>query len=73
MVKQITNINWLVSNWNTANSIKVVLPKARTVNHERAMDGGLLLIFTPKLGIMSMKHLRGHIGNLRWQIYLLQR
>ena len=30
----------------TANSVKVVLPKARTVNHERARDDGLLLIFT---------------------------
>ena len=41
----------------TANSIKVVLPEALTVNYERARDDGLLLIFTPKLGIMSTKHL----------------
>ena len=34
----------------TANSIKVVLPKALTVNYERARDDGLLLVFTPKLG-----------------------
>ena len=57
----------------TANSIKVVLPKALTVNYECTRDDGLLLIFTPKLGIMSAKHLRDHIGNLRRQIYLLQR
>ena len=62
-----------VFNSVTANSIKVVLPKASTVNYERARDDGLLLIFTPKLGIVSLKHLRDHIGNLRRQIYLLER
>ena len=44
----------------TANSIKVVLPNVRNVNYERAKDDRLLLIFTPKFGIMSTKHLRGH-------------
>ena len=67
------NIHELVSNSDTANSIKIVLPQALTVNYERARDDGLLLIFTPKLGIMSGQHLRGHIGNLRWPIYFLQR
>ena len=57
----------------TANSIKVVLPKAWTVDWERARDDGLLLIFTAKLGIMSTKILRGHIGNLQRQMYLLLR
>ena len=57
----------------TVNSIKVALPKALTVNYERAKDDGLLLVFNPKLRNMLAKHLRGHIGNLRWQIYLLQR
>ena len=33
----------------TANSIKVVLPKALTVNYERTRDDGLWLIFTSKL------------------------
>ena len=46
------------------NSIKVVLSKALTVNYERAREDWLLLIFTPKLGIMWAKHLRDHIGNL---------
>ena len=56
----------------TANSIKVVLPKADTVNYERTRDDGLLLIFTSKLGIVSYKPHREHIGNLLRQIYLLQ-
>ena len=59
----------------TANSIKVVLPKAQTVNYERAGDDGLLPIFTSKLGIISLKQLNLLIyyyffGQL---IYLLQR
>ena len=37
----------------TANSIKVVLPKALTVSYERARDDGLLFIFTSILGMMS--------------------
>ena len=53
--------------------MKAVLPKARTADYERARDNGLLLIFTPKLRIMSKKHLGGHIGNLQRQIPLLQR
>ena len=57
----------------TANSIKVVLSKPLIVNYERSRDDGLLLIFPFKHGIMSAKHLRGHMGNLRRQIYLLQR
>ena len=60
------------TNVYTANSIKVFLPKAWTVGYERAEDDGLLLIFTPKLGIMSTKHLGGHIGNLWRLIYLLK-
>ena len=56
----------------TANSIMVVLPKARTVNYERSRDDGLLLIFTPKLGMMLAKRLPGHTGNSRRQVYLVQ-
>ena len=37
------------------------------------MGDGLLLIFTSKLGIISLKQHRGRIGNLRQLIYLLQR
>ena len=50
-----------------------VLAKAQALNNERVRDDGLLLIFTSKLGIISLKQHRGHIGNLRRQIYLLQR
>ena len=39
----------------TANSVKVVLQKAYTVNYERARDDGLLLIFTSKHGITTLK------------------
>ena len=40
----------------TANSIEVALPKVLTVSYELARDDGLLLIFTSKLGIISMTH-----------------
>ena len=41
----------------TANSAKVVIPKALTVNYERARDDWLLPIFTSKLEIISLKKL----------------
>ena len=40
--------------------------------YERAKDDELLLVLTSKLGIISSKQHRGHIGNLQGQIYLLQ-
>ena len=40
-----------------------------TGNYERASHDVLLLIFTLQLGIMLVKHVRVHIGNLRRQIY----
>ena len=43
----------------TAISIKVVHPKAKTVNYERTGDDGLMLIFSSKLGIISLKQ---HVG-----------
>ena len=58
---------------NTANSVKVVLPKALTVNYELARDEGFFLFFTSKLGIISSKQHRGHMRNLLGQIYLLQK
>ena len=48
----------------TVNSIKVVLSKALTATYKRARDHGLLLIFTSKHGIISLKQHRGLIGNL---------
>ena len=42
---------------HATNLVKLVLPKALTVNYERAMGDGLLLIFTPKHAIMSAKQL----------------
>ena len=44
-----------------ANSIKVVLPKALTVNYENAGDDGLLPVFSSKLEIISLKQHQGHI------------
>ena len=51
---------------NTANFNKGC--PSKSVDCERAKDDGLLLIFTSKLGITSLKQHRGHIGNLRRQI-----
>ena len=53
--------------------LSVRFHRAWTVNYEHARDDGLLLIFTSKLGIISLKQHRGHIGNLRRQTYLLQK
>ena len=49
--------------------LKVVLP----VNYERARDNGLLLFLTTKLGIITWKQDRAHIGNVLRLIYLLQK
>ena len=46
-------------------AVTVVLSKAYTVlNHERTKDDGLLLFSPSKLGIISSKQHRGHVGNL---------
>ena len=74
MIKTLTKIITLhIDAEYTANPIKVVLRKALTVDYEHTTDDRLLFIFTSKHGIISLKHHRGHIGNLQWQIYLLQR
>ena len=51
----------------------VVLPKACTVNYERAKVYWLMFIFFAKLGILYLKYHRGHVGNVRRKIYLFQR
>ena len=66
MIKTFTKIITLhIDTEYTANPIKVVLPKALTVNYEHTRNGGLSFIFTFKHGIISLKHYRGHIGNLQ--------
>ena len=36
-------------------------------------DGRLMFLFTAKHAVISLKQHRRHVGNLRRQIYLLQR
>ena len=61
---------------NTSTSIYSYFNKdcpSRSVNcnYERSRDDELMLIFTSKLGIISLKQHRGYIVNLRQQVYLL--
>ena len=54
-LRNIRNSHFRRSVEYTAISIKFVLPKAQTVNYERSTEDELMLIFTSKLGIISLK------------------
>ena len=72
----VSNYFWTksVTNLYTCSKFNKICPfqSILTVNFKRERDDRLLLIFTSKLGIISLKQHRQNVGNLPRQIYLVQ-